>query len=758
MQNLLDAVKITLTRITSISVPKNNLAYVLLFVLKGQVYVSLDRDRKFLQEKDIYLIKKNTAAKLSMGGDNIVLIVELPSDFLEDMIEDAAGIQCDSVSDKSRDYDPLRSALANLAKSHFNTEDHLLYQSNLYKLMHLLSNEYYHTPEYADLDGELVGNDKRIIKIRRYIRKNYRYPITMKDLAKYVHLTTGYLSRFIKRNSGKNFIEYLNEVRLRNAVSELLSTNNTITSISFNHGFPSMTAFNKIFKEKYHETPLKYRKKNQGKKIDAALSLNIEKMNFNRAEEYLKPHLDMDSPKPGATPAAKNKKQIDVILGEGKPVRTTWRELINIGFASDLLNSDFQRQVLSVQHELNFRYSRIEGLFNSDIIDRIPNTPHFNFSEANKILDFLLSIHFIPFIELAPKPIKISISTLSYLSLKMEIDLFSTPEDWKVLLQGFINNCINRYGIKEVEKWKFEYWAHHGIHLEFTSEWLNQFLDYFVISFKTIKSLLPEARIGGPGYNLSANNKMLSCILEGLRKTGIKPDFISVYSFHRDPPISPSGEPSHFTTKPNCLSWRINTVKKELQRFKFDCPIFITQWNFDYTSRNYLNDSTFTASFIVKNVLENMDIVSTVGYWVLSDLTADYADIDHILFGGNGLVSINGLLKPSYYAYYFLSLLGEKLVEKGENYIITTNGGNDYQILLYHYCHPADYYCLCGDTEVNKDNINGIFGDVLKKNISVCLKGILPGKYRIKKLTLNSHHGSVLDEWNKMTGVYDLSP
>jgi hypothetical protein len=88
MQNLLDAVKITLTRITSISVPKNNLAYLLLFVLKGQVYVSLGRDRKFLQENDIYLIKKNTAAKLSSargggGGGKIVLIVEKPSDFIE---------------------------------------------------------------------------------------------------------------------------------------------------------------------------------------------------------------------------------------------------------------------------------------------------------------------------------------------------------------------------------------------------------------------------------------------------------------------------------------------------------------------------------------------------------------------------------------------------------------------------------------------------------------------------------------------------
>jgi xylan 1,4-beta-xylosidase len=755
MQDLFDTVKIALTKINSISISKDNLAYLLILVLKGQVHVNPGTDRKLLRENDIYLIKKNTPARLSGGDGNIVLFLELPSYLLEDMIEDASGIQCDSVSDKSRDYNPLRSALANVAKSHLTTETHLLYHSNMYWLMYLLSNDYYTKPDYTGKEGEAFDKDKRMIKIRRYIRKNYRYPITMQDLAKYVHLTPGYLSRFIKRNSGKNFIDYLNEVRLQNAVIELLSTDSTVTSISFNHGFPNMTAFNKTFRRKYHETPLKYRKNNQEKKIDAAISLNIEKMDVNLAEKYLKPHIGPPNPD---TLVTKTRNQIDITLGPQQRMSEVWREVINLGFVSNLLNSDFQQQISSVQHELNFRYSRIEGLFNSDIISHIPNTLHFNFSDVNKALDFLLSTQLIPLIELAPKPIKINTSPINYLALKRESDLFSSSEDWEILLQDFISNCINCYGIKEVEKWKFEYWAHHGSNLEFSPEWISQFLNYFVVSFKTIKALLPMAQIGGPGYNLTVDDTMLTYILEGLKKAGIAPDFISVYSFQREISIGPSGRHSCFTTKPDHLSRRISFVKRELQKFGFECPIFITQWDFDHTARNYLNDSVFKASFIVKNILENMDAVSMAGYLMLSDLTANYADISRILFGGNGLVSINGLLKPSYYAYYFLSLLGEKLVEKSEGCIVTTNGGDDYQVLLYHYCHPADYYCLLGDTGIDRDNINHIFGNAAGRSLSVCLHGISPGKYRIKKLTVNSRHGSVLDQWNKMTDVYDLSP
>ncbi|GHV42133.1 helix-turn-helix domain-containing protein [Spirochaetia bacterium] len=748
MQNLHDTVKISLIEISSISISKENLIYFVIFVLKGQVSVKLDKTEKLLRENDVYLVRKNTAAGLMGRGSNLVLLFELPSDLLEDMLEDVSGIQCDSVSDKGRNYNPLRSILANLAKSHFDTANtsHLLYQSNLYKLMHLLSTDYYNIPVYPDDADEAL--DKRIIKIRQYIRKNYRYPITMQDLAKHVHLTPLYLSRFIKLNSGENFIDYLNEVRLRNAVKELLSTDNTITSISFNHGFPSMTAFNKVFRQKYHATPLKYRKEHEEKNEPA--SLDLKQVDFKFAEEHLKQYLNSNF----APGEPEDGKQIDVVLGPLQITDTAWKEIINLGFAPDFLNFDFQQQLLSVQHELNFRYARIEGMFNSDIIDHIPNTPHFNFSNVNKIIDFLLSIHLIPFVELAPKPLKINMSSLDEFHLKGEVDLFSTPEEWEAFLKSFINNCLDRYGIKEVRKWKFENWAYHGHHLEFTDKGLDNFLSFFEKSFKTIKSLLPDIQIGGPGYNLSADEKMFSSILEGLRRINIEPDFVSVYSFHRET----SDSLPYFSTKPNYLSWRINAVKKTIRRFKFNCPVYITQWNFDYTSRNYLNDSMFKAAFIIKNILENMDAFSAIGYWLLSDLTSDHMNTDRILFGGNGLTSINSLLKPAYYAYYFLSQLGEKMIKKGEGYIVTTNDENDYQVLLYHYCHPIDFYCLRCDTDVNKNNINDIFGDIKKKTISINVKSISPGKYRIKKLTLNREQGSVLDQWNRMTSIQALSP
>lgn len=51
-------------------------------------------------------------------------------------------------------------------------------------------------------------------------------------------------------------------------------------------------------------------------------------------------------------------------------------------------------------------------------------------------------------------------------------------------------------------------------------------------------------------------------------------------------------------------------------------------------------------------------------------------------FGGEGLFTANFLAKPSYYAYKFLSLMGEELLEEGPGYLVTQSE-EGYQVLFY---------------------------------------------------------------------------
>lgn len=67
-------------------------------------------------------------------------------------------------------------------------------------------------------------NRIRIKNIQNYIQANYQSQISLNDLAQRLYLSNAYLSKYIKKNLGMTFIEYLNNVRLFHAVDEILYT------------------------------------------------------------------------------------------------------------------------------------------------------------------------------------------------------------------------------------------------------------------------------------------------------------------------------------------------------------------------------------------------------------------------------------------------------------------------------------------------------------------------------------------------------
>ena len=56
-----------------------------------------------------------------------------------------------------------------------------------------------------------------IEKARSYINENFRRDISLDDVSREVDISPYYFSKLFKQETGKNFIEYLTEIRLRSA-------------------------------------------------------------------------------------------------------------------------------------------------------------------------------------------------------------------------------------------------------------------------------------------------------------------------------------------------------------------------------------------------------------------------------------------------------------------------------------------------------------------------------------------------------------
>ncbi|HRZ98180.1 MAG TPA: AraC family transcriptional regulator [Paludibacter sp.] len=103
------------------------------------------------------------------------------------------------------------------------------------------------------------SESRRIQKVINYLHENYQKEIRLIDVAKHVNMSEVSFSRFMKKRTGKNYIEYLNDLRLGIASRHLVDTTKTIAEISYECGFNNLSNFNRIFKKRKGVTPKEFR-------------------------------------------------------------------------------------------------------------------------------------------------------------------------------------------------------------------------------------------------------------------------------------------------------------------------------------------------------------------------------------------------------------------------------------------------------------------------------------------------------------------
>ncbi len=113
------------------------------------------------------------------------------------------------------------------------------------------------TSTFANRDDS--SDSRRIQKVIDYLHENYQKEIHLADVAGHVNMSEVSFSRFMKKRTGKNYIEYLNDLRLGIASRHLIDTTKTVAEISYECGFNNLSNFNRIFKKRKGVTPKEFR-------------------------------------------------------------------------------------------------------------------------------------------------------------------------------------------------------------------------------------------------------------------------------------------------------------------------------------------------------------------------------------------------------------------------------------------------------------------------------------------------------------------
>ncbi len=151
-----------------------------------------------------------------------------------------------------------------------------LYSDTLLVKEHLLMEELHATANYKALEALVFGQiqmlsehvlaalqvsgKQDVVKAVQYINEHYAENLSLDILAKHIHMNSFYFSTFFKKQTGKNFKEYLNQVRMTRAMELLMTTNKKSYEIADEVGFKDYRYFNEIFSRHYGKTPTVYRK------------------------------------------------------------------------------------------------------------------------------------------------------------------------------------------------------------------------------------------------------------------------------------------------------------------------------------------------------------------------------------------------------------------------------------------------------------------------------------------------------------------
>jgi len=114
---------------------------------------------------------------------------------------------------------------------------------------------------------KLYYNSRRIEKVFEHMNLNYHKQVTLAEVAKIANMPEASFSRFIKKRTGKTFIDSLNEIRLGHASRMLIDSTNTIAEIAYKCGFNNISNFNRIFKRKKLCIPKEFRETYTGNRV-----------------------------------------------------------------------------------------------------------------------------------------------------------------------------------------------------------------------------------------------------------------------------------------------------------------------------------------------------------------------------------------------------------------------------------------------------------------------------------------------------------
>ena len=715
----------------------------ILFVIEGEIQITVLEKDWALKKNDVLLINPGVTHNCNSDENSIICSVRYDYGMIASVLGWSDWVfLCNSAAEEKAGMQEIRNILRELVYCDVlysrKTESYRI--SLFYKLLDVLA-EHCLITEQGDAENDQV--DEKLRKILGYIHENYQDSISLSELADSMFVSTSTLSRYFKKQTGVYFADYVNQVRMKYAVNELIYTEKKITHIAMDCGFSNVSALNKAFRETYNCAPTEYRIKLR-KQLEAD---KTEKEKLNREIRSIVYH------------SAKDKDESQIVTRHKEELKTSeftkldknWNKVINIGSVYDLTRANVQFQTKMLADQLGFSYVRMWSPVSKKLMICDGETMGaYNYDMIDTVFDFLVQNDLHPWIDFSIRPDAAVSDTKDFVWFEQNNVVFKSKEYWEDFFRKLILHLEARYGRSECNKWYFEY-GKDSFHEKDETEASGDdysFRERYTFFYKTVKEILPGAKVGGIGFVATADTRELVTFIKDSIEDDVKPDYLSYIIF----PYERQGKGLMLykrSPRDDYEEHYLAFLKRIAEENGMgDVPTCVVEWNNTVSSRNFLNDSCFRGTYYCEKIIGMMKYADLVIPWIGSDWVGNYYDTTGIIHGGPGLLTKDSIRKPAFFALSFLNTLGDKMIGIGDGYVVTQRSSSSFQILCYNRAKYSVNYFMKAENQMRSEYEDSIFDENERMEIHIALSGIEDNaNFMIKKRSICKYHGSVLDEW-----------
>jgi xylan 1,4-beta-xylosidase len=450
-------------------------------------------------------------------------------------------------------------------------------------------------------------------------------------------------------------------------------------------------------------------------------------MNAARVIPVLVATIGLGTAAAAAPPKSPNVRTIAVDFAKVKgPHDKAFRLCVGAGRANEGLRADWQEQLASVRRECGFRYVRFHGLLHDDMgvyRETSDGQAVYNWQYVDKLYDAILAAGVKPFVELGFMPAALASGTKTIFWWNGNITPPKSYEKWEALIEALARHLEERYGREEVKSWYFEVWNEANIE----PFWTGTQADYFKLyahAARAIKRVCPEYRGGGPATTGAA---WVPEFLRFCADNQLPVDFVSTHSYNVDGYLDEYGvQQLRLVADRDVIGDDVLRVTREIAASPFPkVELHFTEWSASYSSRDPIHDHYFSAPFILSRLKRVAGAATSMSYWTFTDVFEEGGPGPTPFHGGFGLLNLQGLRKPAFYAYQFLNQLGETELENPDPQSWACRSDQGVQLLLWDLRTPAQGAASNQDF-FRRDLPAANVGDVRLR-----VSGLPPGDYEL---------------------------